>query len=165
METNYTRLDMEDRETFTKTMNNMLEVWDNHSIYICHPNQIFKEKVEWDNIDINKMFESGNYETFLTFDFKEAFKYVHNRLGKAIMEEIKEKGRDNAVSYLVVVERYSYEGEDNYLVRGLIRGDIKGYSVLFNPEFIKAIPKTTIEATLRIDGDEEYLPETYKKRR
>ena len=165
MEKDYKRLDMNDKATFTQEMQNMLDVWDNHCIYICNPNHLFKENKEWDNIDINKMLEMNDYEKFLTFDFKEAFKYVHNRLGHAVMEEIKDKGRDNAVSYLAVVENYLYEGEDNYLVRGIIRGDINGYSLLFNPEYKLAIPKTSAEAVLRIDGNDEYLPEVYKKRR
>ena len=165
MNKNYIRLDMEDKENLKKYMRNILEVWDNHCIYICPPSTIFSDKKEWNNIDVDKMLRVGDYKTFLNLSVKEAYNYVQNRLGHELMEQIKEKGRDNAESYLAVVEQYLLDGESNYLVRGIIRGDINGLSVLFNPEYIEAIPKTPIEAFLRADGDESVYPKVYQKHR
>lgn len=170
MSKSYIRLDINDKSSFSKVMDNMLSVWDNHSIYICHPSHIFRdcsdfenvEAIDWDCIDVNKMFKKNNYKSFLSFDHRDAFRYVHKRLGSEIMGQAATKGKDAALSYLAVVERYRLNNKDNYLVRGIIRGDMTGYSIAFNPEYESAIPNDIFEKFLRIDEDEDSLPHIYR---
>ena len=166
-----TILDTEGKET----MKNMLEVWDNHCIHICHPNHLFAGakpisrdireivNINWEDIDIAKMKRIKDYKTFLSPDINDAFSYVHNHLGQQIMNEINKGNKDKAVSYLAIVEEYDYDLEDNYLVRGIIRGDAEGYSVAFNPEYQKAIPQSIWEKALRM-GDHE-VPQVYLVKR
>ncbi len=158
-----------------KLMEDMLSVWDNHCIYICHPNHLFAgakpitadvremANINWNDIDIERMLRINDYKTFITPDCSQAFRYVHERLGHQIMNEVKRGNKNGAVSYLVVVERYTFDYEDNYLVRGIIRGDYDGYSITFNPEYQKAIPQSTWEKSLRL-GDHE-IPAAYLVKR
>lgn len=158
-----------------KLMQDMLSVWDNHCIHICHPNHLFAgakpitadvremANINWNDIDIEKMLRINDYKTFITPDCREAFRYVHQRLGHQIMNEVKKGNTNRAISYLVVVERYTFDYEDNYLVRGIIRGDVDGYSIAFNPEYQKTIPQSTWEKSLRM-GDHE-IPVAYLVKR
>lgn len=164
MKDEFIKLEVKTKE-FSDAMSNLLSVWDNHCIYICHPNHVINLNKDWDDINIKKMFKINDYKTFISFDYREAFAYVHKRLGSDVMAQARSKGKDKAVSYLAVVEKYLFEGEDNYLVRGIIKGDINGYSVMFNPEFAKTIPNNIFEKVLRLSDDDSVIPETYKKRR
>ena len=150
----------------------MLSVWDDgHCIYICHPNHIFDgakpitkdvreiKNINWNDIDIEKMFRINDYKTFTLPECNEAFKYVHSRLGHQIMQEVKKGNKETAVSYLAIVEKYHFDYEDYYLVRGIIRGDYKGYSISFNPEYQKVIPQSVWDKSLRFSGYE--VPDTY----
>lgn len=157
-----------------KRMQDMLSVFDDaHCIHICHPNHIFdnntltKEKrnidtIDWDNIDIDKMFNKKDFKTFILPSIEDAFKYVHKRLGNEIMTEIK-KGNKDATSYLVVVEKYNIDWENYYLIRGIIKGDKEGYSLAFNPEYEKSIPKSIWEKSMRFSGNE--VPRIYTLKR
>lgn len=176
---NFTRLQSDKKtildEQGKKLMNDMLSVWDNHCIHICHPNHLFAgakpittdvremANINWDDIDIERMLRINDYKTFITPDCSQAFRYVHQRLGHQIMNEVKKGNKNGAVSYLVVVERYTFDYEDNYLVRGIIRGDYDGYSIAFNPEYQKTIPQSTWEKSLRM-GDHE-IPVAYLVKR
>ena len=155
-----------------KVIQDMLSVWDDgHCIYICHPNHIFDgakpitqdvrniKCINWDDIDIEKMFRINDYKTFVYPDCTEAFKYVHSRLGHQIMQEVKKGNKDNAVSYLAVIEKYRFDYEDYYLIRGIIKGDYKGYLVAFNPEYKKVIPQSVWDKSLRFSGHE--VPNVY----
>jgi hypothetical protein len=154
-----------------KLMENMLSVWDNHCIHICHPNHLFAGakpitadvremvNINWDDIDVEKMLRINDYKTFITPDCSQAFKYAHQCLGHQIMNEVKKGNRNGAISYLVVVERYTFDYEDNYLVRGIIRGDYEGYSIAFNPEYQKTIPQSIWEKSLRMSDHE--IPTAY----
>ena len=159
-------------ENGKKIMQDMLSVWDDgHCIYICHPNHIFDgakpitkdvreiKNINWNDIDIEKMFRINDYKTFTLPECNEAFKYVHSRLGHQIMQEVKKGNKETAVSYLAIVEKYHFDYEDYYLVRGIIRGDYKGYSISFNPEYQKVIPQSVWEKSLRFSGYE--VPNTY----
>ena len=157
--------DMLDEEG-KKLMIDMLSVYDNHAIYICHPNHIFEGTkpinrdvremayIDWDDIDVDKMYRINDYEIFLSPDPNRAFKYVHSRLGHQVTQEINKGNKDTAVSYLVVVEKYIYDCQENFLVRGIIKGDKDGYSIAFNPEYEETIPKSVFEKGLRM-GDHE----------
>ena len=173
----YRRIEYKKGEGFTKegqeTFNDMLAVIDDgHCIHICHPNHLFNTKyvignsleldrINWDDIDIDKMVEVGDYKTFIMPDAKEPFRYVHKRLGHQIMKKI-ELGQDEQ-SYLVVVEQYIIDGECNYLVRGIIKGDKEGYSMAFNPEYEKSIAHNVWERSIRFSGNE--VPATYLVKR
>ncbi len=177
--TNFTRLESDKKTILTedgkKLMQDMLSVWDNHCIHICHPNHLFAGtklittdakkmiNINWDDIDIQRMLRIKDYKTFITSDCTQAFKYIHKRLGNQIMREIKKGNKEGAISYLAVVERYTFDFEDNYLVRGIIRGDAEGYSIAFNPEYQKIIPQSVWEKSLRM-GDNE-LPQAYLMKR
>ena len=166
MEKEFMRLDfVNNMPEFRDTMKNMLSVWQNNCIYVCHPNHIFKENGDWDDIDIKKMFKINDYKTFITFSTKDAFVYAQNRIRHNFETQVAKNGIDNAISYVAVVERYRFEGEDNYLVRGIIRYDKDGYSVLFNPEYVEAMPKNAFDEWLQLDDDEDNIPNAYKKRR
>ena len=171
----FERLKSKNDNTFNEESKNilsdMLSVWDDgHCIYICHPNHIFDgtklltkdvrdiNYVNWDDIDIEKMFKVKDYNTFIDPDSNFAFDYVHNRLGYQIINEVN-KGNKNAVSYLTVIEKYRFDYEDYYLVRGFIKGDAEGYSIAFNPEYKEIIPKSVFEKSLRFSGDE--VPNAY----
>lgn len=155
-----------------KVIQDMLSVWDDgHCIYICHPNHIFDgakpithdvrniKCINWDDIDIEKMFRIKDYKTFVYPDCTEAFKYVHGRLGHQIMQEVKKGNKETAVSYLAVIEKYRFDYEDYYLIRGIIKGDYKGYSIAFNPEYKKVIPQSVWDRSLRFSGRE--VPNVY----
>ncbi len=138
---------------------------------LIHPNHIFAgakpltkdvreiKNINWDDIDIEKMLRTNDYGVFIMPECNDAFKYVHNRLGHQIMTEIKKGNKENAISYLVVVEKYPFDYEDNYLIRGIIRGDYEGYSIAFNPEYQKVIPKSIWDKSLRFSGQE--VPSVY----
>lgn len=143
---------------------NMLMVLDSdHCIHICHPNHLFAGKgpitrenreirrINWDNIDVEQMRRINGFKTFISE--QPAFNYVHDRLGHQIMKKIVQGKKENAVSYLVAVEEYPFEGEDNYLVRGIIRGDAEGYSLAFNPEYEKTIPTEILDMYERSNGN------------
>ena len=156
-------------------MQNMLSVWDDgHCIYICHPNHIFKEnvltsevrnieKINWNNISIEKMFNKNDYKTFIFPTINDSFSYIHKRLGIVIMKEIKKGNKDSAISYVTVVEKYPLSGENFYIIRGLIKGDSEGYSVAFNPEYEKSLPKSIWEKSARFSGNE--VPKIYQLKR
>ena len=158
-----------------KSMEDMLAVWDNHSIHICHPNHIFAgakpitadvremANINWDDIDVAKMIRINDFQTFVSPDCSKAFRYVHERLGHQIMGEVKKGNKDGAVSYLVVLEQYPFDHDNYYLVRGIIRGDYEGYSLAFNPEYQATIPKSVWERSLRM-GDHE-IPAAYLVKR
>ena len=117
------------------------------------------KNINWNDIDIEKMFRINDYKTFTLPECNEAFKYVHSRLGHQIMQEVKKGNKETAVSYLAIVEKYHFDYEDYYLVRGIIRGDYKGYSISFNPEYQKVIPQSVWDKSLRFSGYE--VPDTY----
>ena len=159
-----------------KIIEDILSVWDDgHCIYICHPNHIFAgnklitkdnreiKNINWNDIDINKMFRINDYKTFISPEYYEAFKYIHNRLGHQILGEVKKGNKDTAVSYLAVVEKYRFDYEDYYLIRGIIRGDYEGYSIAFNPEYQNTIPKSVWDKSLRFSGHE--VPKIYSLKR
>ena len=176
---NFIRLESDKKTILTdegkKAMKDMLSVWDNHCIHICHPNHLFAgakpltadvremTNINWNDIDIERMFRINDYKTFLTPDCSQAFRYVHERLGHQIMREIRRKNREAAISYLAIVEQYTFDYEDNYLVRGLIRGDADGYSIAFNPEYQKTIPQSVWERSLRMSDHE--IPPAYLVKR
>lgn len=176
---NFIRLESDKKTILTdegkKVMQDMLSVWDNHCIHICHPNHLFAgakpltsdvremTNINWNDIDIERMFRIKEYKTFLTPDCSQAFRYVHSRLGNQIMREISQKNGEDAISYLAIVEQYTFDYEDNYLVRGIIRGDREGYSIAFNPEYQKTIPQSIWEKSLRMSDHE--IPSAYLVKR
>lgn len=162
-------------EEGTKQIQNMLSVWDEgHCIFVCHPNHLFAgeklqtadvreiKHINWNDIDINKMRTVNDYGTFVYPDCRTAFRYVHNRLGHHVRKAM-ERGTSSFATYLVVVEKYTFDNEDNYLVRGIIKGDMQGYSIAFNPEYQGVIPQSSIDANLRFSGKE--VPYVYCKKR
>lgn len=175
-ELNFIRLENKKSEIFNeegkKCIENILSVWDDsHCIFICHPNHLFTESkfrqnarkvpnnINWNNIDINKMFQINNYKMFISPNCHDAFKYVHNRLRYEIMK----KENINFATYLVVVEQYIFDYEDNYIVRGIIKGDWDGYSIAFNPEYQKTVPQSIFEKSIRFSGNE--IPNIYCQKR
>lgn len=161
----YTKVDLNNEAERAKVMGNLLRVWDNNCIYICHPNHISFTEDNWDDIDPEKMLKENDYRIFHTFGSNEAFKYLYRRMAHDVNKQIDEKGKENALSLLAVVEGYRYNGEDNFLLRAIVRGDASGMSICFNPEFEETIPKSYAEQWLRLDGDEDSLPDIYKKSR
>ena len=173
----YKRIEYKKGEGFTQEgqeyFSNMLAVIDDgHCIYVCHPNHLFNiryvignslefDRINWEDLDIDKMKEIGDYKTFIMPDVKEAFRYVHKRLGHQIMKKI-ELGQDEQ-SYLVVVEQYYLDGEENYLVRGIIKGDKNGYAMAFNPEYKKSIATNVWERSIRFSGNEVAGPYLIKR--
>ena len=173
---NYERLESVKGSIFNengkKVIQDILSVWDDgHCIYICHPNHIFAgaklitkdnreiENINWNDIDIEKMYRINDYVTFILPECHDAFKYVHNRLGHQILREVKKGNKDTVVSYLAVLEKYPFDYEDYYLIRGIIRGDYEGYSIAFNPEYQNTIPKSVWDKSLRFSGHE--IPKVY----
>ncbi len=173
----YKNIEYKKGEGFTKEgqelFNDMLSVIDDgHCIHICHPNHLFNTKyvigtsleldrINWEDFDIDRMTEVGDYKTFVLPNVQEAFRYVHKRLGHQIMKKI-ELGQEEQ-SYLVVVEQYLLDGEYSYLVRGIIRGDKNGYSVAFNPEYEKGIAGNIWEKSIRFSGNEVAGPYLVKR--
>lgn len=176
---NFIRLESDKKTILTdegkKVMQDMLSVWDNHCIHICHPNHLFAgakpltsdvremANINWNDIDIERMFRIKEYKTFLTPDCSQAFRYVHSHLGNKIMREISQKNGEDAINYLAIVEQYTFDYEDNYLVRGIIRGNREGYSIAFNPEYQKTIPQSIWEKSLRMSDHE--IPSAYLVKR
>ena len=173
---NFERLKSKKDNTFNeeskKLLSDMLSVFDGgHCIYICHPNHIFDgakiltkdvrdiNYVNWDDINIDKMYNVKDYNTFIDSDCSDAFQYVYGRLGNQIRNEVNSGNKDNATSYLTVIEKYRFDYEDYYLIRGFIKGDSEGYSVAFNPEYKEIIPKSIFEKSLRFSGDK--VPNAY----
>lgn len=173
----YKNIEYKKGEGFSKEgqelFQDMLSVIDDgHCIHICHPNHLFNTKyvigtsleldrINWEDLDIDRMTEVGDYKTFILPNVQEAFRYVHKRLGHQIMKKI-ELGQEEQ-SYLVVVEQYLLDGEYSYLVRGIIRGDKNGYSVAFNPEYEKGIAGNIWEKSIRFSGNEVAGPYLVKR--
>jgi len=164
----YTMLDDKGK----KRMQDMLSVWDDeHCIHITNPNNLFNninvtneiEYIDWDNIDTEKMFNKKDYQTFILPSIQDAFLYIQNKLGKEIINELK-NGNENACSFLAVIEKYPINNENYYIIRGIIKGDKDGYSLAFNPEYEKAIPKSTWEKSSRFSGSITPVPYTLKRR-
>lgn len=161
----FIRLDYTNKEIFNKMMKDILSVWDNHCIYICRPNHLLREtlnlndsnSINWDNTDIEDIFRTCNYKAFLNYHSEEAFRYVHSQLRFDIVNLAKE------VSYLIVIEKNTVDTFENYFIRSIIRGDDKGYSILFNPEYENSIPSDLIESLLMVDSEDNNLSEEYKK--
>lgn len=131
-------------------MQDILSVWDvSHSIQICPFSNISnlilegnKEvRINWDAINIEDKTSSENYASFYTSECNRAINYVNDYMF-----------RESKVDYLVVVEKYNFNYEDNYLIRGIIKLDHNGFLVAFNPEYKKTIPQTIWEKTLRFSG-------------
>lgn len=128
-----------------RLMLDMLSVWDNNIVFICNPNHIFtvdineeKSYINWNDIDVEKMFKANDFKMFVTSNCSQASNYVQSRLKQQI-QEVKKENKETAVSYLAVIEQYCVDGEYFYLVRGLIRKDVNGYSLAFNPEYEKSL--------------------------
>ena len=161
----------------TKAMQDLLSVWDHrHSIYIGHPNHVLSLKpisegnreiinINWNDIDIDKMKRIGDYDSFYSENPQGAFKYVHNRLGHQIMKEVNNGRKEQAVSYLAVVEKYDFDSQFYYLLRGLIRGDYDGYSIALNPEYERTLPKSIWEKSLRFTGKDIPTPYLTKRKK
>ncbi len=158
-----------------KLMEDMLAVYDNNAIYICHPNHLFAGakpltkdvrtmgSINWDDLDPDKMLRIGECPSFNSPNCQAAFSYIHKLLGHQIMSALQKGDKANAISYLAVVESYVFDYETYYIVRGIIRGDAEGYSLAFNPEYQKTIPTSTFEKGLRFGNNE--TPEIYLKKR
>lgn len=148
-----------------KLFQDLLSVWDEgHIIFIAHPNHVFQHKmltadvrnishVSWDSIDVQKMLSIQDYASFFLPDCQEAFSYVHRRMAHQLRPQLS-KGVEDATTYLVVLEQYPFDYESNYLVRGIIKGDKDGYSIALNPEYVKAIPASVWDKSLRFSGNE-----------
>ena len=154
-------------------ISNLFTIFDDgHSIYICHPNHIFRENsiinkethditsINWDDIDPSKMLEKGNCKQFIMSD--PAWKYTIKRLSNMIKKH-KGVSLSKANGHLAVVEKYTFEYEDNYIVRGIVKGDQQSLYIAFNPEYEESIPKSTFEKGLRYSGRE--TPKLYLKSR
>lgn len=155
---------LENNEDGKKKIEEMLSVrHDGHCIYICHPNDLFvpdlitcdnKEikNINWDDIDVYELSSVGDYKLFYLPDWEAVFKYVNNHLEHDLKTLLKNKSK-SIVSHLAVVEKYNYNGEDNYLVRGIIRRDNEGYSLAFNPEYEKTISSSVCDKSQRFIGN------------
>lgn len=156
----------------SKTLiNDLLGVLESdHSVMICHPNHIFKNKpvtketpvitrINWDNINPLRMLQYADYGEFV--DVNKAYQFAHRRLRHQILPAINNGDKD-VVKYLAVVEKYVLDGEDNYVVRGLIKGDISSINIAFNPEYAKTITHDIWSRGLRM-GDHN-TPELYLKK-
>lgn len=159
-------------ENGKKKMRDMLSVWDDgHCIYITHPNHIFKgaklitpdtreiKHVNWNHIDVEKMFRMNQAQIFLSSNYNEAFRYVHNHMESQIKQEAEKRNQDSTICHLAVVEQYRFEYENYYLVRGIIKRDYNGYRIAFNPEYKDTTPKSVLEKSLRFSGEE--VPKIY----
>lgn len=176
---NFTRLNTT-KETILdedgkKIMLKLLSIIDDyHAIHICHPNHIFTHSsinqkshtisnINWNDINIDTMFKKGDYKSFITTENNRPFNYIHHRLAHEIMSSLPEENPEKIIKHLVVIEEYHLDDEAYYLVRGIIRGDIKGYSVAFNPEYEHTLPNNIWEKSLRLSGDE--IPAIYRLKR
>ncbi len=149
----------------------LLEVLESdHSVMLCHPNHIFKNKpitknnqvitrINWDNINPLRMLQCADYGEFV--EAGKAYQFAHRRLRHQILPALKQ-GDSNVVKYLVVVEKYDFDNTDNYVVRGIIKGDANSISLAFNPEYAKTITRSVWEKGLRM-GDNN-TPELYLKK-
>lgn len=155
-----------------KIISDLLTVFDNgHCIYVCHPNHIFGgaplltedvydiNNVNWDYINIDNMKDKNDFKEFLMPD--EAFKYITKRLQHMLKKNIGQNSKRNV--YLTVIEQYPIYYQNNYLVRGIIKADVKSLYVAFNPEYEQVIPKSNFERGLRYSGND--TPKIYLKRR
>ena len=153
-----------------KALTNLFTIFDDgHTIYVCHPNHIFHNiitpdieditNINWDDIDMNKMFEKNDYKEFFMPD--EAFRYTAKRLEHMIKS--KTKINREGLGHLAVIEKYLFDYSDYYLVRGIIKGDKEALYIAFNPEYENVIPKNIFEKNLRFVGRE--IPKVYLKER
>lgn len=146
-----------------KEMRNMTSIWDNgHSIYICHPNNIFTpeivtikdreiKNINWSQFDIAKMLSNGDYVFFLDDEIEQVKDNIYECFMYHMMDSIIRNDR-NYIGYLAVIEKYQNNDEENYLLRGIIKSDKNGLSFAFNSEYQKTIPKTIEEIEDRAKG-------------
>lgn len=158
----------EESKTLIRDLLGVLE--SDHSVLICHPNHIFKNKpitkgnqtitrINWDNINPLRMLQYGDYGEYV--DVNKAYQFAHRRLRHQILPAL-DQGNKDVVKYLAVVEKYVFDSVDNYVVRGLIKGDANSISIAFNPEYAKTITHDIWSRGLRM-GDNN-TPELYLKK-
>jgi len=127
-----------------KNIQDLLSVWDlNHCILIS---DLLNEKDnDWSRIDINKILINNDFELFESADYSDAFKYIEKQV----------INYNKLESYFIIIEKCIEEFKNKYLIRGIVRKDNKEYSVAFNPEYQKTIPKDVWDRVLRYSGREE----------
>lgn len=157
-------------ENSKELIQNMLSIWDkDHFLYTCNPNDTFSgaklltedvkeiKHVNWNEISVGNMLKSSGCKMFMTPNYKYAYECIEKDLKNQMLENSKEV--IIKPSYLTVVERYYFDSENYFLVRGFIKADNKGYSIAFNPEYQKLVPKNIWEKSLRYSGNG--IPEAY----
>jgi hypothetical protein len=119
-------------------MQRVLTISDGHTLYITHPNSLFSPKldltgeelnVHWENIDFEAMLKYYNYRHFDAKSSKNALYCIRDLMTS--------KCRNGKTNHLVILERYLENGDDKFLVRGIVRFNGQGYAIALNPEFEK----------------------------
>lgn len=136
-----------------------------HSIILCHPDNIFNgssiistetqeiDSVSWDDVNEKKL--PRNIKEYKTVETAlNSTKYFLNKqMAKSTIP----------IAHLAVLEKYCYRGEDNYLVRGIVKKKEHNFYAVFNPEYEKSIPTSHIEKSVRKNG--QYTPGIYLVKR
>ena len=171
MAENFKRLDFSNKPEFARTMKNMLQVWEDHVLFVYPSPEDISDSINlegdiaWDEFAVDIALDRGPFFKFFSMDGESAIRTVHNYLRREVPAKAQTHGNADSSIYLVVAEKYPYEGEAYYLVRGVIRGDMSGYAIRYNPEYEATIPQDQFEEFARFDQADGSLPEAYRKRR
>ncbi len=135
---NYLTLPIDCLRDRKSLIHQMLNITEDHVLYICHPNSLFVDKkefnkeepaeIEWENIDFAAMHKYYDYKSYDVGINYRAIKYLCN-----LSDEVKKNGGFS--KYVVVFERYTIDDFDNFLVRGIIKISKTTCSICLNPEF------------------------------
>lgn len=155
---NFTKINLEDPES-EKDIDKLLTIYDDSNfLYICHPNNIFKSEetfteiaknkgnINWNNIDLNKLFETNNYDVCTNNQNVNDRVFCH--FYYYMPDEIRKYNDEGDFAfYHAIVEKYKYNNEDNFIVRGVLKEDKDGYYIAFNPEYEQAISQFLSQTT------------------
>ena len=119
-------------------------------LYLCHPNDLFKNivitddidymlNIDWDNIDIEKMFNLNNFSLLAGNTFNDYFSILTDRFN-----DLRSKYNKPFSLYNVLLSNKIIDGECNYKVRAIFRQDFLGIDYAINSNYlsnIKALKK------------------------
>lgn len=164
-----------DEEAMEK-LNVLLTIYkDGNVIYLCHPKHLFEHYVEnketkeismvdWNGIDINRMFHVNDYGHFsMVEQCYSSGRYNYQYLRKKsshMMRKYLSEGKVEMVYPFVVLEEI-YNSSDNtseYFVRGMICCNQDGFQIAFNPKNDKKVLHESVwEKGLRMGDNYDIL--------
>ena len=129
---------------------NIFNLNDNETMFFCHPNNIIKGieplngdinymlHINWDDIDIEKMFLSNEYEEIVVKDSNFVLKRLNELLSVENNGYINDPNSSNFSSYKAIIVGVNQGDEVNYKLIGIAEYDFLGLKLAINPDYSSA---------------------------